>query len=47
MFKTPDESAQQWERILFSGGKVGYQAEVAVEDLKKMIRFEFADLCEA
>lgn len=40
------ESAKEFETIFFSGGKIGYQVEVCPEDLGKMIRFEYADLCE-
>ena len=43
---TIDASAGNFDTIIFSGGKIGYQVEVGVEDLKKMIRFELADLCE-
>ena len=43
---TIDASAGGFDTIIFSGGKIGYQVEVGVEDLKKMIRFELADLCE-
>ncbi len=39
-----DADAADLETILFSGGKIGYQVEVAVEDLKKVIRLEMADL---
>lgn len=42
-----DASAANFETILFSGGKIGYQVQVAVEDLKKVIRVEMADLTEA
>ncbi|MBO5351859.1 MAG: Cys-tRNA(Pro) deacylase [Lachnospiraceae bacterium] len=43
---TVDASAENFETIFFSGGKIGYQVEVSPVDLKKMIRFEYADLCE-
>ena len=43
---TLDSSAKEFETIFFSAGKVGYQVEVKLEDLKKMIRFEVADLCD-
>lgn len=46
-FKTTvDESAKEFPTIFFSAGKIGYQVEVSPENLEKMIRFEFADLCE-
>lgn len=41
---TIDETARNFDTILFSGGKIGYQVEVSLEDLKKVIRFELADL---
>ena len=43
---TIDTSAEKFDTIIFSGGKIGYQVEVGVEDLKKVIRFELADICE-
>jgi len=43
---TLDSGAKEFETIFFSAGKVGYQVEVKVEDLKKIIRFELADLTE-
>lgn len=43
---TVDESAKEFATIFFSAGKIGYQVEVSPENLGKMIRFEFADLCE-
>ena len=43
---TLDSSAKEFETIFFSAGKVGYQVEVKLEDLKKMIRFEVAELCD-
>lgn len=43
---TVDESAKEFTTIFFSAGKIGYQVEVSPENLGKMIRFQFADLCE-
>lgn len=44
-FKTTiDKSAEEFETIMFSGGKIGYQVEVSPEDLNKVIRYEFADI---
>lgn len=42
---TVHESAEDFDTIFFSAGKVGYQVEVAPEDLAKVIRFRFADVC--
>ena len=44
-FKTViDESALNFGSILFSAGKIGYQVEIAPNDLKKIIKFDYADL---
>ena len=43
---TIDVSAKEQETIIFSGGKIGYQVEVTPENLGKVIRYEFADICE-
>lgn len=41
---TIHESAKNFETILFSGGKVGYQVEVKVADIEKMIPYQFCDI---
>lgn len=41
---TIDESAENFERIVFSGGKIGYQVETSLEELRKIIKFELADI---
>lgn len=41
---TIDSSAEGLERIYFSAGKVGYQLEVSVSDLSRMMDFQFADV---
>lgn len=43
---TIDQSAEQFESIIFSAGKIGYQVEVSLEDLGKVIRFQLADITE-
>ena len=43
---TVDTSAKEFETVFFSAGKIGYQVEVKPGDLEKMIRFEFAELCD-
>ena len=46
-FKTTiDASAANFATIVFSAGKIGYQVELSLEDLKKVIRVELADLTE-
>ena len=42
---TIDESALGFDTIIFSAGKVGYQVEVSPEDLSKVVRINFADIC--
>ncbi len=39
-----DSSAQNFETIIFSGGKIGFQVEVSLRDLGKLISFSLADL---
>ena len=41
---TFDISAKDKETIYFSAGKVGFQVEVSPDDIKKVIRFEYADI---
>lgn len=41
---TFDESALNYESIVFSAGKIGTQMEVKIEDLKKFSKFSFADI---
>ncbi|MBD5099854.1 MAG: Cys-tRNA(Pro) deacylase [Clostridiales bacterium] len=44
-FKTIiDASAQNFQTIIFSGGKIGYQVEVSLDDLKKVITFDIKDI---
>lgn len=39
-----DISAASFDMILFSGGKIGFQVEVSLEDLKKVVRYELVDI---
>ncbi len=39
-----DASAENFETILFSGGKIGFQVEVAPSDLSRVVRYEMADI---
>lgn len=43
---TIDASAETKPTIIFSAGKIGYQVELKPEDLKKVIRFQLADICD-
>ena len=38
------ESAKDFENIIFSGGKIGYQVELSLTDLDKVIKFDLADI---
>lgn len=39
-----DETAQLFETIMFSGGRIGCQIEMAPDDLSAVVPFEYADL---
>lgn len=39
-----DESANNFETIIFSGGKIGYQVEVPLNELGSIIQFKFDDI---
>ena len=39
-----DETAQLFDRIMFSGGKIGCQIEMAPDDLATVVPFAYADL---
>ncbi len=41
---TIDESAGDFKTIIFSAGKIGYQVEVSLEELKKVISFRLSDI---
>lgn len=43
---TIDASAEECKTIIFSGGKIGYQVEVSIENLKKVIDFTLSDICD-
>ena len=44
-FKTViDKSATNFETFIFSGGKIGYQVEVTLDDLKKIIDYSLEDI---
>lgn len=47
LFKTViDESASYYDKIIFSGGKIGYQIETTLSELKKAISFILGDISE-
>ena len=39
-----DSSAENFETIIFSAGKIGYQVEVALSDLQKVVKVESAEI---
>lgn len=43
---TIDSSVENYGRIIFSAGKIGYQVEVSLEDLKKVIRYQLDEIAE-
>ena len=43
---TIDASAGDHETIIFSAGKIGYQVEITLEDLAKVIKYQLAEICE-
>ena len=38
------ESASRFEKIFFSGGKIGFQVEVKLEDVAKVLNYKLADI---
>ena len=47
LFKTIiARESQGLETIIVSGGKIGYQIEINLEDLKRIINYELKDICE-
>ncbi len=41
---TIDQSAEQYKTVLFSAGKIGYQVEISLDNLQKVLRFKIADI---
>lgn len=39
-----DASAAELETIVFSAGKIGYSVEVSLEELRKVLRFDLAEV---
>ena len=39
-----EKSAKNFNKIIFSGGKIGYQVEVELKDLEKVINCKFDDI---
>lgn len=46
-FKTIiDKSAMNYSTIIFSGGKIGYQVETSLDNLRKVIDFKLEDITD-
>ncbi len=43
---TIHESAKEQETIIFSAGKIGYQVELSLGELSKIIKFDLKDIAE-
>lgn len=43
---TVDESATNFDTIIFSAGKIGYQVEVSLEELTKITTFSLTDIIQ-
>lgn len=43
---TIDETALLYDEIFFSAGKIGYQVEIATDDISKIIDVKFCDICD-
>ena len=41
---TIDASASRFDSIIFSGGRIGLQIQVALDDLAKLVRYELAEV---
>ena len=41
-----DATAQSFDTIIFSAGKIGYQVELSLEELKKALAFTLQDITE-
>lgn len=43
---TIDATAQSYDTIYFSAGRIGYQVELSLDELRKILRFEINDITE-
>ena len=41
-----DSSAEKLQTIIFSGGKIGYQVEMTLAELEKVIPFDVSEICD-
>ncbi|MDY6229179.1 MAG: hypothetical protein SPH93_16230 [Clostridium sp.] len=45
IFKTTiDSSVEELDTLIFSAGKIGYQVELSLDELRKVIRLQISDL---
>lgn len=44
---TIDKSATNFQTIICSAGKIGYQVEISIEELQKVIRFSLANIVDS
>ena len=38
------ETAKNFDTIIFSGGKIGYQVELSLSDLEKILKYKFENI---
>lgn len=43
---TINETAMLFDSIIFSGGKIGYQVELSLNELKKLVEFQLVDVVD-
>ena len=41
---TIDSSAENFDTIIFSGGKIGYQVQISLADLSKVIKYQLKEI---
>ena len=41
---TIDSTAEQFDSIIFSGGRIGLQVQVSLPDIARLVRFQLADI---
>lgn len=41
---TIDSTAEEFDSIIFSGGRIGLQVQVSLPDLARLVRFQLADI---
>lgn len=41
-----NETAKDFDTIIFSGGRIGSQVELSLDELKKVLRFDLCDIIE-